>query len=171
MQNILLECARRELSNGGVYLKAQVSWCAQRENFRVCWGRQLLSALPDFRPGSPSSRLDDTRCPLSSLRTLRPSAAITETPQPTSPAAAERSSSALSSSRHGCSWRHWEPPRPRVDHADPSRCHGRNSRAGGHGGPSPGAGRGPCSPPLRRRDRRQPFPARIPGLEAKLQFA
>ena len=35
---------------------------AARE-FRVCWGRHLLPALPDFGPGRPSSRLDDTCCP------------------------------------------------------------------------------------------------------------
>ena len=35
---------------------------AARE-FRVCWGRHLLPALPDFGPGRPSSRLDDTWCP------------------------------------------------------------------------------------------------------------
>ena len=29
-------------------------------DFRVCWGRHLLPALPDFGHGRPSSRLDDT---------------------------------------------------------------------------------------------------------------
>ena len=55
--------ARRDLSDGGVYLEAQVSWRAQRREFRVCWGRHLLPAQPDFGPGRPSSRLDDTWCP------------------------------------------------------------------------------------------------------------
>ena len=32
-------------------------------DFRVCWGRHLLPALPDFGPERPSSRLDDTWCP------------------------------------------------------------------------------------------------------------
>ena len=63
MQNILLECARRDLSKSGVYFyHAGVMARAARE-FRVCWGRHLLPALPDFGPGRPSSRLDDTWCP------------------------------------------------------------------------------------------------------------
>ena len=32
-------------------------------DFRVCWGRQLLPALPDFGPEHPNSRLRDTSCP------------------------------------------------------------------------------------------------------------
>ena len=35
---------------------------AARE-FRVCWGRHLLPALPDFGPWRPSGRLDDIWCP------------------------------------------------------------------------------------------------------------
>ena len=63
MQNILLECARRDLSDGGVYLEAQVSWRAQRENFACAGGAICSQRCQISVPGRPSSRLDDTWCP------------------------------------------------------------------------------------------------------------
>ena len=63
MQNILLECARRDLSKSGVYFYHAGVMARAARDFRVCWGRRLLPALSDFGTGRPSSRLDDTWCP------------------------------------------------------------------------------------------------------------
>ena len=57
-----LERARRDLSNGGVYLEAQVSWRAQREIFAcgggaICSQRGQISAL-----GLPGAPLIARRC-------------------------------------------------------------------------------------------------------------
>ena len=60
MQNILLECARRDLSKSGVYFYHAGVMARAARDFRVCWGRHLLPALPDFGHGRPSSLLDDT---------------------------------------------------------------------------------------------------------------
>ena len=63
VQNILLECARRDLSKSGVYFYHAGVMARAARDFRVCWGRRLLPALSDFGTGRPSSRLDDTWCP------------------------------------------------------------------------------------------------------------
>ena len=58
-----LERARRDLSNGGIYLEAQVSWRAQRENFACAGGAICSQRCQISVSGRPSSRLDDTWCP------------------------------------------------------------------------------------------------------------
>ena len=131
MQNILLECARRDLSKSGVYFNDAGVMARAARDFCASWGCQLLPALSYFGLGHPRSNLGHNMRPPIITKHFATIGSGSGALVPTLPlpVPARWLDSHLEHSQ-----RHLEPARALEDVPKTLRGSGANSCEGGHEG-------------------------------------